>query len=131
MYEKLLNVYSLAHTNKNINSQITRNRFSDSVQAIEERMERTQVIFHDLDFDLPHNYNVRSGLTSERISKFEHFTADESLAGEQCLICMDELTIGTQMVRLDCHVDHILCKKCVDKWFKDHKTCPTCRHVFK
>ena len=71
------------------------------------------------------------GLSPERIDKFEHFTADESLVGEQCLICMNDLEIGMEMVRLDCHVDHILCKVCVDKWFKNHKKCPTCRHAFK
>ena len=73
--------------------------------------------------------NLR-GLSSERILKFEHFAADESLVGENCLVCMSDLIIGMQMVRLSCHVDHILCKTCVDKWFEDHKTCPTCRHEF-
>ena len=71
------------------------------------------------------------GLSRKRIEKFEHFTADESLVGEKCLICMSDLEIGMEMVRLDCHVDHIWCKVCVKKWFKDHKTCPTCRHAFK
>ena len=74
--------------------------------------------------------NESQGLTNERIQKFEHFSADQSLVGEQCLICTDDLQVGTQMVRLDCHVDHILCKKCVDKWFKDNKTCPSCRREF-
>ena len=73
----------------------------------------------------------QTGLTPERIERFEHFNADESLVGEQCIVCMDELQIDTEMVRLDCHVDHILCKKCTDNWFKDHNTCPSCRNVFK
>ena len=71
-----------------------------------------------------------NGLTPVRIEKFEHFAADESLEGEQCLVCMKELGSGTQMVRLDCYVSHYLCKICADTWFKDHKTCPTCRHEF-
>ena len=75
-------------------------------------------------------FNQLKGLTPGRIQKFQHFDADESLVGEQCLVCMSDLKIGTPMVRLDCHVDHILCKTCVEKWFKDHKTCPTCRHEF-
>ena len=75
--------------------------------------------------DLPVN-----GLTPERIEQFEHFAADESLVGEQCIVCLKDLEIGTQMVRLDCHVSHYLCKTCTDEWFKDHKTCPTCNHVF-
>ena len=49
------------------------------------------------------------GLSLERIENFKHFTADESLVDEQCLICMNDLEIGMEMVRLDCHVDHILC----------------------
>ena len=51
------------------------------------------------------------GLTAERIGRFEHFNADESLVGEDCIVCLDELQIGTEMVRLDCHVNHYLCKK--------------------
>ena len=70
------------------------------------------------------------GLTAERIGRFEHFNADESLVGEDCIVCLDELQIGVQMVRLDCHVNHYLCKKCTDAWFKDHKKCPLCNHVF-
>ena len=70
------------------------------------------------------------GLKPARIGKFEHFVADESLVGETCLVCMDELKVGTAMVRLDCHVDHILCKVCVDTWFNEKTTCPTCRHDF-
>ena len=70
------------------------------------------------------------GLTSERIEKFQHFDVDESMVGEQCIVCLSDLKIGTQMVRLDCHVDHYLCKTCTNVWFKDHNTCPTCRHTF-
>ena len=76
-------------------------------------------------------FRKSKGLSPERIEKFEHFTADESLVGEQCLICMNDFEFGMEMVRLDCHVDHILCKVCVEKWFKNHKTCPTCREEFK
>ena len=70
------------------------------------------------------------GLTPGRIERFEHFRADESLVGEQCLVCMKDLENGTQMVRLDCHVNHYLCKMCANTWFKDNKTCPNCRHEF-
>ena len=80
--------------------------------------------------EMPFLQGLPQGLTSERIEKFEHFTADESLVGEQCLVCMNDLEIGMEIVRLDCHVDHILCKVCVAKWFKNHKTCPTCRQKF-
>ena len=71
-----------------------------------------------------------NGLTPQRIAKFEHFTADESLVGEKCIVCLDELEVGTKMVRLDCHVSHFLCNTCTDAWFKNHITCPLCKHVF-
>ena len=73
---------------------------------------------------------ISNGLTPSRISKFEHFSADESLVGERCLICMEDVEVGVQMVRLDCHVDHILCEKCAVRWFEEKNTCPTCRHSF-
>ena len=75
------------------------------------------------------NLQIR-GLRPERIGRFQNFDADESMVGEQCIVCMNDLEIGTKMVRLDCHVDHYLCKVCADRWFKDHKTCPNCRHAF-
>ena len=74
--------------------------------------------------------NDLTGLTAERIEKFEHFAADDSLVGEQCIVCLVDLEVGTQMVRLDCHVSHYLCKSCTDEWFRNHKTCPTCNHIF-
>ena len=70
------------------------------------------------------------GLTSKRIEKFEHFDADESMAGEQCMVCLNDLEKGTKMVRLDCNADHYLCKICSDSWFKNHNTCPACRRTF-
>ena len=71
-----------------------------------------------------------NGLTPDRIERFEHFTAGETLVGEQCVVCHKDLEIETQMVRLDCHINHYLCKTCTDSWFKNHATCPTCRHKF-
>ena len=69
-------------------------------------------------------------LTLKRVEKFEHFYADESLVGEQCMVCLNDLKKGTKMVRLDCNDDHYLCKMCADSWFEDHNTCPICRHTF-
>ena len=70
------------------------------------------------------------GLTNERIGKFENFKADNFLKGEKCIVCHDDIEPGREMVRLDCHISHILCKICADKWFKEHNTCPSCRKKF-
>ena len=70
------------------------------------------------------------GLTNERIGKFEGFEADESFKEEKCIVCHDDIEPGREMVRLDCHVSHIMCKICAKNWFKNHNTCPSCRKVF-
>ena len=74
--------------------------------------------------------NEHKGLTPEKIQQFEQFTADESFVGDQCVICMEEIEIGRNMMRLDCDGQHAFCQVCIERWFENHKTCPTCRHEF-
>ena len=59
--------------------------------------------------------------------KFEFFEADESFKGERCIVYHDDIEPGKEMVRLDCHVSHVMCKICTEKWFKNRNTCPSCR----
>lgn len=70
------------------------------------------------------------GLTPERIEIFENFTADESLVGEQRIVCLGGLRIDMEMVRLDNDISHYFCKSCTDTWFKGHNKCSICNHVF-
>ena len=72
----------------------------------------------------------QQGLTPQKIQQFEQFTADESFVGDQCVICMGEIEIGRNMMRLDCDGQHTFCQVCIERWFDEHKTCPTCRHEF-
>ena len=72
----------------------------------------------------------QQGLTPQKIQQFEQFTADESFVGEQCVICMGDIEIGRNMMRLDCDGQHTFCQVCIERWFDEHKTCPTCRHEF-
>ena len=72
----------------------------------------------------------KQGLTPQRIQQFEQFTADESFVGEQCVICMGDIEIGRNMMRLDCDGQHTFCQVCIERWFDDHNTCPICRHEF-
>ena len=71
-----------------------------------------------------------SGLTPERVERFQHFNAGESKVGERCPVCLGDLQVDTILVRLDCHVDHYLCRSCAIGWFRDNSTCPLCRHAF-
>ena len=72
----------------------------------------------------------QQGLTTQKIQQFEQFTADESFVGEQCVICMEDIEIGRNMMRLDCDGQHTFCQVCIEGWFDNHKTCPICRHAF-
>ena len=71
-----------------------------------------------------------SHLKPARIQQFQRFAADESIAGDRCGVCLDDIEVGRRMVRLGCNGRHVFCQDCVESWFARHKTCPNCRHVF-
>ena len=72
----------------------------------------------------------KQGFTPQRIQQFEQFTADESFVGDQCVICMGDIEVGRNMMRLDCDGQHTFCQVCIEGWFAGHNTCPICRHKF-
>ena len=74
---------------------------------------------------------ARQAPSLARIRKFERFCADESLAGGQCMVCLEDLRVGTEMIRLGCHVTHYLCHNCAHSWFEKNNKCPMCNHVFE
>ena len=74
--------------------------------------------------------NQQQGLTTARIHEFQQFPADESLVGNRCGVCLDDIEAGRRMMRLDCDGQHAFCQDCVEGWFADHNTCPNCRHTF-
>ena len=70
------------------------------------------------------------GLSPERVQQFSRFAADESHVGDQCVICMGDIEVGRNMMRLDCDGHHTFCQVCIEGWFDNHDTCPVCRHKF-
>ena len=70
----------------------------------------------------------QQGLTAERIQQFYYFEADESLVGQQCTVCTEDIEVGRKIMRLDCK--HVFCQVCIEEWLADHNTCPNCRHIF-
>ena len=70
------------------------------------------------------------GLEPETIQQFERFQADETHAGDQCVICMEDVEVGRNMMRLDCDGQHTFCQVCIEGWFGEQNTCPLCRHKF-
>lgn len=47
---------------------------------------------------------------------------------ESCIICLDDDNKITTCYDLECK--HLFHTDCIQIWFKDHSTCPTCRHQF-
>ena len=82
-----------------------------------------------MDVDVPEE-EEQQGLTPQRIQQFEQFQADDSFVGDQCVICMEDIEIGRNMMRLDCDGQHTFCQSCIEGWLADHNTCPVCRHKF-
>ena len=76
------------------------------------------------------NNEEQQGLTAQRLQQFEQFQADDSFVGDQCVICMGDIEINRNMIRLDCDGKHTFCQVCIEGWFAIKKTCPICRHVF-
>ena len=85
---------------------------------------------------LQHQFAIKKrrlfkSLLPARIQQFERFQADESHVGDQCAICMEDVEIGRNMMRLDCDGQHTFCQVCIEGWFAEHNTCPICRHIFE
>ena len=99
-------------------------KLSYAVRKIHDKIDEIQ---HQID---QKRQQLHKGLTPERIQEFQHFQADEQLAGERCAVCLDDVIVGRSMVRLDCEGRHVFCQHCVECWLADQNTCPTCRHVF-
>ena len=71
---------------------------------------------------------LKCSLTPARIAQFEHFKADASHVGKNCVCCLDDFEVGRELVKFDCQ--HLLCKMCTDTWFSNHNTCFTCGKNF-
>ncbi|KAF8021336.1 hypothetical protein BT93_G1694 [Corymbia citriodora subsp. variegata] len=56
------------------------------------------------------------------------FEGDGRLSGQElkCVICIEEIAMGNQLVRMDC--SHEFHKNCIEAWLRIHHTCPLCRH---
>ena len=66
----------------------------------------------------------QQGYSSQRIQQFEKFQTDESLIGDQCPICMENVKTGRNVMRLDCDGHRTFCQVCIEGWFAEHNTCP-------
>ena len=114
----------------------------DELEQFKEELEEKYVLFRRAYINWIRDYTNQlleerrtrqqlENLTPERIQQFNKFQADESFVGDQCVICMGDVEIGRNMMRLDCDGQHTFCQVCIEGWFADHNTCPICRHTFE
>lgn len=45
-----------------------------------------------------------------------------------CVICMEEVIIGSQLTRMPCF--HLFHEDCISRWLLGHLICPLCRFKF-
>ena len=107
----------------------------DDFDVDDDALDYDDVLVFDDDLNFINHLNhvidvQQKGLTPARIQKFHQILADESIVGERCSICQDDIEVGRRMMRLDCDGQHVFCQDCVEGWFADHNTCPNCRHIF-
>ena len=116
-------------------------KVKQELTQLKEELEQFQVELNDKHQNFVDSYNailneddddddILPGLNTQIVQKFDQFTADELFVDDQCVICMEDIEIGRNMMRLDCDGQHTFCQVCIVRWFANHKTCPTCRHAF-
>lgn len=65
--------------------------------------------------------------TDEQIEAGTLILTANQVNQDNCAICQDPIEIG-QTIRMIRHCTHRFHKDCIDPWFQQHVTCPTCRH---
>ena len=98
-------------------------------QLINEVLQQSRVVHANLLQQLQ-NVDQQQGLSPRSIRRFHLFTADETLVGQQCAICLQDINVGRRMRRLTCDGQHSFCPGCCETWFANKNTCPLCRHAF-
>ena len=98
-------------------------------QHVTEVRQQARRVHENLLQQLP-NDDQQQGLSPRSIRRFHLITADETLLGQQCAVCLEDITVGRRLRQLTCDGQHAFCPVCCETWFANNNTCPLCRHVF-
>ena len=72
-----------------------------------------------------HHSAIGLGLRQDQINRLPSQSLDETIAGDTCPVCMDDMATNNEVRRLPCL--HVLHKGCIDPWLKKSKECPICK----
>lgn len=65
----------------------------------------------------------KRGLSQESKEKLKPYTVGKEIT---CPICLDDCNVGDQCIELP-KCNHVYHSTCIFEWFKEARTCPTCR----
>lgn len=62
------------------------------------------------------------------VQTLDHFQVTESTSpAMDCVICLEPLAVGEDVIRMPCHENHVFHKFCLESWFNGSNKCPMCR----
>ncbi|EEF27812.1 zinc finger protein, putative [Ricinus communis] len=64
--------------------------------------------------------------TKSSIEALERFVFDDVESSKDCTICMDEIEVGMQAIRMPC--SHYYHQDCIINWLQNSHFCPLCRY---
>ena len=126
--------YTRNGSNKRQNKQL--DYYKQSLKKLHD--ERTQIVndikgVDQFSIELKQQLNVLQQEIENKLQTLlpgRQYTADESLVGEKCGVCLNDIEVGMNMIRLSCNCEHVFCRDCVGKWVVINNNCPNCRHSF-
>ncbi|KAG2293748.1 hypothetical protein Bca52824_040417 [Brassica carinata] len=72
---------------------------------------------------------VSKGLTGDSLDRIPKVLITDTTSGEEmvsCSVCLQDFQVG-ETVRSLPHCHHMFHLPCIDKWLRDHASCPLCR----
>ena len=90
--------------------------------------EQKRVEFKNTDLRLPEFKFIKDGKLELITEEFdiEEFTIEDE-EDRECCICLNNYEEGAIIQLLECR--HHMHKECINEWFSENNSCPTCRNT--
>lgn len=130
-YSRLVMSRSLPTVTRLSNGSIVFTRNAEEIDAIDilDINYNDRYFQRETDYDM--SYEALSDLKDVRVGLVNSSLIDNtrievnSNNKQFCVICQEDISISSIVRTLKC--DHIFHINCIDRWFVDHKNCPTCK----
>uniref|UniRef100_A0A6C0CZ19 RING-type domain-containing protein n=1 Tax=viral metagenome TaxID=1070528 RepID=A0A6C0CZ19_9ZZZZ len=63
----------------------------------------------------------------DSVESLDPMNSMHDLPRPSCVICMETLHHGQDVINLSCHSSHRFHSKCIQQWWNKNKSCPLCR----